>query len=105
MRMMAGRSSTFVDRSINAFCAAIYPTGPVLARVAAGAHLPNLLEEAKNMFNWLRRRRLSAGARKRMLLIAARAEDAIVETHVANIIDLLVNLGDEVDLDWGVELY
>jgi hypothetical protein len=57
------------------------------------------------MFNWLRRRRLSAGARKRMLLVAARAEDAIVETHVSNIIDLLVNLGDEVDLDRGVELY
>ena len=57
------------------------------------------------MFNWLRRRRLSAGARKRMLLVHARAEEAIVETHVSNIIDLLVNLGDEVDLDWGVELY
>ena len=44
------------------------------------------------MFNWLRRRRLSDGARKRLLLVAARAEEAIVETHVANIIDLLVNL-------------
>ena len=57
------------------------------------------------MFNWLRRRRLSAGARKRMLLVQARAEEAIVETHVSNIIDLLVNLGEEVDLDWGIELY
>ena len=57
------------------------------------------------MFNWLRRRRLSAGARKRMLLIQARAEEAIVETHVSNILDLLVNLGEEVDLDWGIELY
>ena len=92
-------------RSINALRASIYPMGPVLARTAAGAHLPNLLEEAKNMFNWLRRRRLSAGARKRMLLVEARAEEAIVETHVSNIIDLLVNLGEEVDLDWGIELY
>ena len=57
------------------------------------------------MFNWLRRRRLSAGARKRLMLVAARAEEAIIETHVSNIIDLLVNLGDEVDLDRGVELY
>ncbi len=57
------------------------------------------------MFNWLRRRRLSAGARKRMLLVSARAEDAIIETHVSNILDLLVNVGDEVDLDRGVELY
>lgn len=57
------------------------------------------------MFNWLRRRRLSAGARKRMLLVAARAEEAIVETHVANLIDLLETLGDEVDFDRGIELY
>jgi hypothetical protein len=71
----------------------------------AVAHYPTPTEEVKNMFNWLRRRRLSAGARKRMLLVAARAEEAIVETHVSNIIDLLVNLGDEVDLDRGVELY
>jgi hypothetical protein len=57
------------------------------------------------MFNWLRRRRLSAGARKRMLLVAARAEEAIVETHVSNLIDLLETLGDEVDFDRGIELY
>jgi hypothetical protein len=79
--------------------------GPVLARTAAGIHLPNPIEEAKNMFNWLRRRRLSAGARKRMLLVQARAEEAIVETHVSNIIDLLVSLGEEVDLDRGIDLY
>lgn len=57
------------------------------------------------MFNWLRRRRLSAGARKRMLLVAARAEEAIVETHVSNLVDLLDTLGDEIDFDRGIELY
>ena len=57
------------------------------------------------MFNWLRRRRLSTNARKRLLLVTARAEEAIAETHVANIIDLLETLGDEVDLDRGIELY
>jgi hypothetical protein len=57
------------------------------------------------MFNWLRRRRLSSSARKRLLLVTARAEEAIVETHVANLIDLLETLGDEVDLDRGIELY
>ena len=57
------------------------------------------------MFNWLRRRRLSATARKRLLLVAARAEEAIVETHVANVVDLLEAVGDEVDLDRGLELY
>lgn len=57
------------------------------------------------MFNWLRRRRLSANARKKLLLVAARAEEAVVETHVSNLIDLLETLGDEVDLDRGIEIY
>ena len=57
------------------------------------------------MFNWLRRRRLSAEARKKLLLLSARSEEAIVETHVSNLLDLLATLGDEVDLDRGIELY
>jgi hypothetical protein len=57
------------------------------------------------MFNWLRRRRLSAEARKKLLLLSARSEEAIVETHVANLLDLLTSLGDEIDLDRGIELY
>lgn len=57
------------------------------------------------MFNWLRKRRLSAEARKKLLLVAARAEEALVETHVSNLADLLDSLGEEVDLDRGVEIY
>jgi hypothetical protein len=57
------------------------------------------------MFNWLRRRRLSADTRKRLLIVAARAEEAIVETHVANLLDLLEVVGDEVDLDRALEIY
>jgi hypothetical protein len=57
------------------------------------------------MFNWLRRRRLTPETRKRLLLVAARAEEAIVETHVENLIDLLQTVGDEVDLKWGIDLY
>jgi len=57
------------------------------------------------MFNWLRRRKLSSEARKRLLLVAARSEEAIVETHVANLIDLLETLEDEVDLDRALEIY
>jgi hypothetical protein len=57
------------------------------------------------MFNWIRRRRLSADARRKLLLVAARSEEAIVETHVANILDLLDSLGEEVDLDHALELY
>lgn len=40
-----------------------------------------------------------------MLLLSARAEDAIVETHANNLLDLLHTLGEEVDLDRGIELY
>ena len=57
------------------------------------------------MFNWLRRRRLSPDARKRLLLVAARAEEAIVETHVLNLLDLLESLEDEIDLDRAIEIY
>lgn len=57
------------------------------------------------MFNWLRKRRLSAEARKKLLLVAARAEEALVETHVSNLSDLLDSLGEEIDLDRGVEIY
>lgn len=57
------------------------------------------------MFNWLRRRRLSAEARRRLLIVAARSEEAIIETHVANALELLRSVGNEVDLDRGIELY
>lgn len=57
------------------------------------------------MLDWLRRRRLSAEAKRKLLVIAARSEEAIIETHVANILDLLDILRDEVDLDRAVELY
>ncbi len=57
------------------------------------------------MFKWLRRRRLSQDARKRLLIVAARSEEAIVETHVTNLLYMLETLGDEVDLDYAIELY
>ncbi|MDR0788035.1 MAG: hypothetical protein LBG44_09240 [Gemmatimonadota bacterium] len=57
------------------------------------------------MFNWLRRRRLSADSRRKLLLASARAEEAVIETHVANILDLLDSLGAEVDFDFALELY
>lgn len=57
------------------------------------------------MLDWLRRRRLSASARKKLLIATARAEEALVETHVSNILAFLSALGDEVDLDRTIELY
>ena len=57
------------------------------------------------MFDWLRRRRLSNEAKRKLLIAAARAEEAIVETHVANVLELLEALRDEVDVDRALELY
>lgn len=57
------------------------------------------------MLNWLFRKRLSAEARRKLMIAAARSEEAVVETHVENALELLEDLGDEVDLDRGVELY
>lgn len=57
------------------------------------------------MFDWLRRRRLSAEARRKLLIVAARSEEALVETHVANVLELLDTLGDEVDMDRALDLY
>jgi hypothetical protein len=57
------------------------------------------------MFDWMRRRRLSNEAKRKLLIAAARAEEAIVETHVANVLELLDILRDEVDVDRALELY
>lgn len=57
------------------------------------------------MFDWLRRRRLSTEARRKLLIAAARSEEAIVETHVANVLELLELLESEIDVDRALELY
>jgi hypothetical protein len=57
------------------------------------------------MFQWLRRRRLSAEAKRKLLIVAARSEEALVETHVSNVLDLLDALGGEIDVDRALELY
>jgi hypothetical protein len=57
------------------------------------------------MLDWLRRRRVSPRANKKLLIAAARAEEALIETHVLNMLDFLDVLGDEVDVERAVELY
>ena len=57
------------------------------------------------MLDWLRRRRLSAEAKRKLLIVAARSEEAVIETHVSNVLDMLEMLGGEVDIDRGLELY
>jgi DNA-binding MarR family transcriptional regulator len=62
-----------------------------------------LLEAA--VFGWLRRRRLSEDARRRVLISLARSEEALIETHVQNVLDLLSAVGDEWSLVKVLELY
>ncbi len=57
------------------------------------------------MLNWLRRRRLSSDARRKLMLAAARAEEAIIETHVTQALDLVAALGDEVDPESAIGVY
>lgn len=57
------------------------------------------------MFDFLRRRRLSAEAKRKLLIVAARSEEAIIETHVSNVLDMFDMLGDELDVDRVLELY
>jgi hypothetical protein len=57
------------------------------------------------MFNWLRGRRLSAEARRKLLIVQARSEEAIIETHVENVMELLEMLAGEVDVERALEEY
>jgi hypothetical protein len=57
------------------------------------------------MFDWLRRRRLSAEAKRKLLIVAARSEEAVIETHVSNVMDMLEMLGSEIDVDRALDLY
>ncbi|MDB4947943.1 MAG: hypothetical protein JWM27_592 [Gemmatimonadetes bacterium] len=57
------------------------------------------------MFNWLRGRRLSAEARRKLLIVQARSEEAIIETHVHNVMELVKMLAGEVDVDRALEEY
>ncbi len=41
------------------------------------------------MFKWLLRKRLSNEARRKLLVAAARSDEAVIETHAANALELL----------------
>jgi hypothetical protein len=57
------------------------------------------------MFNWLRGRRLSAEAKRKLLIAQARSEEAIIETHVENVLELLDMLAGEIEVDRALEEY
>src|SRR5262245_2562235 len=57
------------------------------------------------LFDWLKRKRLSDEGRRRLLVALAKAEEAILETHVRNALDVIATVGDELPLDRVLELY
>jgi hypothetical protein len=57
------------------------------------------------MFNWLRGRRLSAEARRKLLIVQARSEEAIIDTHVENVMEMIELLAGEIDVDRALEEY
>ncbi|MDQ3389266.1 MAG: hypothetical protein M3483_07165 [Gemmatimonadota bacterium] len=57
------------------------------------------------MFKWLVRKRLTDETRRRVMIATARSEEAILDTHVENALELLDELDGEVSLDHGLELY
>jgi hypothetical protein len=83
------------------------PLFAALALVAANA----LLTAAEFALIAVRRSRIEQNVRlgaarsARVLPPIDRLEELVIETHVANVLDLLDMLGDEVDIDRGLELY
>ena len=57
------------------------------------------------MFDWLKRRRLNEDTRRRLLVSLAKAEEAVVDTHVRNVLDVVAAVGGELPLDRVLELY
>lgn len=57
------------------------------------------------VFGFLRRRRLSHEAQQRLAIALARAEKVIVDAHVANALDVIEAVGDELPIDRALEVY
>jgi hypothetical protein len=57
------------------------------------------------VWDWLKRRKLSEDARRRLLVSLAKAEEAVIETHVRSALDVIATVGEELPLDRVLELY
>ncbi len=57
------------------------------------------------VLDWIRHRQPSSELRRDLLLVIARAEEALTDTHVSNALDLLDALQGEVALERGIKLY
>jgi hypothetical protein len=57
------------------------------------------------VMRFLRRRRLSATAERRLLTVLARCEQEVVNTHVQNALDVIEAVGEEMTPARAVDLY
>ena len=57
------------------------------------------------VLDFFRRRRLSEEGQKRLVVALARAEETIIETHVANALDVIEAVGEEMPIDRALEVY
>ncbi len=57
------------------------------------------------VLSWLKRRRMSEAARRRLMIALAKAEEELVETHVRNALHVYAAVSDELPLDRALEIY
>jgi hypothetical protein len=65
----------------------------------------NLRDEETVVLEFFRRRKLSGGGEKRLVVALARAEESIIEAHVECALDVIQAVGDEMPMDRVLELY
>lgn len=57
------------------------------------------------MLGWLRRRKISGRANRRLMVALARAEEELIETHVMNALAVMDTLDEEMSMGHALELY
>lgn len=57
------------------------------------------------VLDFFRRKRLSEDGQKRLVVALARAEEALIDAHVENALDVIEAVGDEMPLDRALEIY
>jgi hypothetical protein len=57
------------------------------------------------MFSWMKRRKISGGAKRRLMIALARSEDELIETHVSNALAVMEAVGEELTMGHALELY
>jgi hypothetical protein len=63
------------------------------------------VEEEAFVLGWLRKKRLSEAARRRLVVALARAEEEIIETHVESALDVLDSVGEDIPVQQVIDLY